>query len=149
MWLDSNDIRYEMEATYTGRSGQSQTFSFLLSKMNGTPPQLLQAVQYPSLDTINRLTFAWGDVVDSRPPEACLYAILNDERGKPKSQVFNTLSAYDIGTLMWSERDTYAHKIFTPSLHSSLVAGNGGVMSGQTTGHQDILPFQDDSKSYT
>lgn len=117
MWLDSNDVTYEIDTTYTGRSGQSQTFSFFLPKVNGKPEKFLQAVQYPSVDTISKLTFAWGDITDLRLPEAQLYAILNDERGQPKPGVFSTLSAYGIGAIIWSERETHINELFSPSQH--------------------------------
>ena len=51
------------------------------------------------------LAFSWLDIKEVRPPNASLFAILNDQEGSSFSDVVEALESYEIRPVLWSERE--------------------------------------------
>ena len=104
-WLDTCDIRYTPNVTFTGKSGYDHRFDFVIPKSRLRPERVLRAINRPSRETAQTMTFAWVDTREVRSPESRAYAILNDtDRPIPQS-VQDAMRSYDVRPVRWSDRE--------------------------------------------
>lgn len=105
-WLELSDVRYVPDAKFTGKSGNDHMIHFVIPASRTAPARFLQAINRPNKTTAQAFTFTWLDIRDVRETNAQAYVMLNDEEHDPGSDVINTLRAYDIRPVLWSQRET-------------------------------------------
>jgi len=104
-WLDIHDIRYTHNVKFTGKTGFDHLFDFVIPKSRYRPERVVQAINRPTRDTVEALTFAWVDTREVRPPESRAYAFLNDADQPTSAGVLDALTSYDILPVLWSRRE--------------------------------------------
>ncbi len=104
-WLDISEIRYAPKVKFTGRSGYDHLFDFIIPKSKAGPERILRAINRPRGDAAKAMVFSWIDTREVRPPESCVYAILNDSEETVSGSVLDAFRNYDVRTVLWSGRD--------------------------------------------
>ncbi len=104
-WLDDSDVRYTPNVTFTGKSGYGHRFDFVIPKSRVRPERVLRAINRPSRDTAQAMTFAWIDTREVRISESRAYAILNDSDLSVTPQVLDAMRNYDVTPILWSHRE--------------------------------------------
>lgn len=105
-WLDEHDIRYTPRAKFSGQTGFDHVFEAVIPKSRSAPERLLKAISNPSRERVESAIFSWSDTRQSRPEGAKLYTMINDQRNIP-SGTLDALEAYDITSVLWSERESF------------------------------------------
>lgn len=111
VWLDLQGIRYTPRVKFTGQSGFDHLFDFVIPKSRAQPERILQAINRPSRETAQALTFAWIDTKEVRSAESQAYAILNDSEREAPSLFADAFAAYGVRTIPWSQRDAAAREL--------------------------------------
>jgi hypothetical protein len=104
-WLDSKDIRYTPKVKFTGTGGFDHLFDFVVPKSRKQPERILQAINRPTRETAESLTFAWLDTRQVRPLESRAYAILNDTDQTISGSVLDAFRSYQIKPVLFSHRE--------------------------------------------
>ena len=105
-WLDAHQIRYSPEVQFTGRSGYTHLFNFLIPRSPSQPERIIQAITHPTATTAKSFAFAWIDTREDRPAGSRAYALLNDETDTVSEAVIAALESYDVRSILWSQRQT-------------------------------------------
>ena len=104
-WLELADIRYTPKVKFTGKIGYDHMFDFVIPKSRQQPERIVQAINNPKKETAENLLFRWLDTKETRSPESCLYAFLNDSTYEVSSSVVAALKNYDLKPVLWSQRE--------------------------------------------
>lgn len=99
-WLTKREVPYESDKTFVGKSGVDHKFDFVLSKSN-CPERLVSSLNRPDKFSAQVVAYSWIDTKAKILNGAEAYAILNDKSSVSKT-VFDTLSAYDVHPIRWS-----------------------------------------------
>lgn len=111
LWLDLHAIRYTPKIKFTGKSGYDYLFDFVIPKSKMQPERILKAINQPSRDTAQTVTFAWIDTREVRSPDSRAYAFLNDSERTPSVSVIDALQNYDVHPVLWSERENVREEL--------------------------------------
>lgn len=98
------DIYYSDNVQFTGISGFSHTYDFLLQRSKTRPERLCQAVNTPNKSNMSNILFAWHDTKPARRNDSQLIVILNDQNNIVKG-VEEAFSNYEVNVIRWSERN--------------------------------------------
>ena len=104
-WLDTCNVRYTPNVKFAGRSGYDHRFDFVIPKSKIRPERVLRAINRPSRETAQMMTFAWLDTREVRSPEVHAYAILNDSDRPISPSVLDAMRSYDVQPIPWSDRE--------------------------------------------
>jgi hypothetical protein len=110
-WLDLHEIRYTPKAKFTGKSGYDHLFDFVIPKSRRAPERILQTINRPSRETAQAVAFSWIDTKEVRPPDSRAFAFLNDADQTPSAAVLDALRNYEVGPVLWSERETIREEL--------------------------------------
>lgn len=110
-WLDLNDIRYTPNVSFTGKSGYTSRFEFVIPKSRNAPERILHTINNPTRIAAQSTAFAWHDTKDVRPPDSLAYALINDMDKKPDAGVLDALRNYEVQPVRWSQRDEVKEKL--------------------------------------
>lgn len=103
-FFDNKDIYYSDNVQFTGTSGFSHNYDFLLQRTKEKPERLCQAVNNPNRSSMGNILFAWNDTKPSRKPDSQLIVILNDQKSIAKG-IEDAFANYDVKVIKWSEKD--------------------------------------------
>jgi hypothetical protein len=106
-FLEENDIRNTSAVDFTGKSGFIQRFDFVIPKSRKKPERIIRAINHPTRDNATSLIFAWNDIREVRPPNALVYAVLNDSEEQTNPDVLSAFQQYDVRPILWSQRQEY------------------------------------------
>ena len=104
-WLDECDIRYTPNVRFSGRSGYDHRFDFVIPKSRSRPERMVRAINRPSRETAQAMTFAWLETREVRLPEARAYAMVNDSDRPISQSVLDAMRSYDVQPVPWSDRE--------------------------------------------
>jgi len=90
---------------FTGVSGFSHNYDFLLQRSHTKPERLCRAVNNPSKTSMGNVLFAWNDTKPSRRPDSQLIVFLNDVNGISRG-IEEAFENYSAGVIPWSERNS-------------------------------------------
>ncbi|MCA9245007.1 MAG: DUF1829 domain-containing protein [Phycisphaerales bacterium] len=110
-WLDSCEVRYTERVKFTGTSGYDHLFDFVIPKSKKQPERIIQAINRPSRDTAQSLTFSWIDTKQVRSVNARAYAMLNDGEQAVSTSVMDALRSYDVTPVAWSRREAVREEL--------------------------------------
>jgi hypothetical protein len=110
-FLEDNDVRYAPVVEFTGKSGFIQRFDFVIPKSRKKPERILRAINNPTRENATSLIFAWSDIREVRPPNAHVYAVLNDAEQSLNQEILGAFQQYDVKTIPWSQREQYAREL--------------------------------------
>ncbi|RYZ86031.1 MAG: DUF1828 domain-containing protein [Proteobacteria bacterium] len=107
-WFDSLDIRYVNRARFTGKSGFSHSFDYVIPKSAAAPERVIQLMNRPSRSTAEKFAFTWVDTKVSRDPGVKAYAFLNDKSDKSNmNEIAAALRSYDLTPILWSQKEEF------------------------------------------
>jgi hypothetical protein len=104
-WLESAEVRYTPRVKFAGHTGYDHLFDFVIPSSTTHPERVLQAVNRPTRDQVQKIAFAWGDTRESRDEGSRAYALLNDAEGAAPQDAKAALRRYEVRAVLWSERD--------------------------------------------
>jgi hypothetical protein len=110
-FLEENEIRNTPAVEFTGKSGFVQRFDFVIPKSRREPERILRAINHPTRDNATMLIFAWNDIRQVRPPNAHIYAVLNDTEQTLSQEVLGAFQQYDVKTMLWSHRQDHLQEL--------------------------------------
>ncbi len=103
-FFEEKEIFYSDNVQFTGTSGFSHNYDFLLQRTKGKPERLCQAVNIPSKSNMSNILFAWNDTKPARKNDSQLIVILNDQNSIARG-VEDAFLNYDAKVIRWSERN--------------------------------------------
>jgi len=104
MLLEENEVEYERRVSFVGRSGYEHRFDFVVPRSNGRPMRLVEAIDGPSKDKVNKYLWTLSDSEYSLPERVKAYAFLNDQRGTIQDDLLEALTSYSVKAVPWSQR---------------------------------------------
>lgn len=104
-FFDEKEIYYSDNVQFTGISGFSHNYDFLLQRSRTKPERLCQAVNNPNRSSMGNILFAWNDTKPARRKGSQLIVILNDQNNITKG-VEDAFLNYDAKVIKWSERNS-------------------------------------------
>lgn len=104
-FLDEEEIFYSDNVQFTGTSGFSHNYDFLLQRSKSKPERLCQAVNSPNKSNMSNILFAWNDTKPVRRKESQLIVFLNDENSITRG-VEDAFQNYDAQVIRWSQRNS-------------------------------------------
>lgn len=102
-FFEQKEIYYSDNVQFTGTSGFTHTYDFLLQRSKNQPERLCQAVNNPTKNYMESILFSWHDTKPARKHESQLIVILNDQNNIAKG-VEDGFINYDAKVIHWSER---------------------------------------------
>ncbi|RIV18828.1 DUF1829 domain-containing protein [Alicyclobacillaceae bacterium I2511] len=102
-----NEVVYVQNINFTGRSGLTHSFDFVLPKMKSKPERVVQTFNNPTRQNAEVLLFAWNDTRGTRQADTQLYAILNDADRKVSPDVLSALGQYEVKDILWTKREKH------------------------------------------
>lgn len=110
-FLDAHDVRYSPSVEFTGKTGFTHKFDFLIPKSRQYPERLLRAINNPTRDAVTSVLFSWTDTKDVRSRGSRFYVFLNDTERELNPDLLSALQGYDVGTIPWSQRDQHVEEL--------------------------------------
>jgi len=98
------DIFYSDNVQFTGTSGFSHNYDFLLQRSKTKPERLCQAVNNPNRSSMGNILFAWNDTRPSRREDSQLIVILNDQNTVARG-IEDAFKTYNTKVVRWSQRN--------------------------------------------
>ncbi len=102
-FFDRNEIYYSENVQFTGVSGFTHNYDFLLQRSKQQPERLCQAINTPTKSNMMNVLFAWNDTKSVRKEDSKLVVFLNDEKNIAKG-IEEGFSNYDTYVIRWSDR---------------------------------------------
>lgn len=103
-FFEEKEIFYSDNVQFTGTSGFSHSYDFLLQRTRTKPERLCQAVNNPNKSSMGNILFSWNDTKPARKNDSQLIVILNDQNNIARG-VEDAFMNYDAKVIRWSERD--------------------------------------------
>lgn len=110
-FLEGNDVRFSPIIQFTGKSGFSHKFDFVIPRSKAQPERILRAINSPSRDTATSLIFAWDDSKDARPRDSRAYAVLNDADESVSQEILAAFGQYGITPIRWTQRNDFVDEL--------------------------------------
>lgn len=98
-----NNIYSVENIQFTGKSGFSHNYDFVIPRTSKKPERICLAINNPNKTTMGNAIFAWNDTKPSRKSDSQLIVFLNDNNSISKG-VESGFSNYSVKTLRWSKR---------------------------------------------
>lgn len=109
-WLDKNEIRYTPNLKFTGKTGFTHAFDFVIPKSTKYPERFLRAINRPSRESAESMVLAWEDIKEITAANSKAYAFLNDIE-EVSHNVTDALTSYDIIPILWKKRDIFKEQL--------------------------------------
>jgi len=106
-----NDVRYTDNVIFTGKSGFSQKFDFVIPKSKQMGERIVQTINNPSKSKAESVLFAWEDIKNTRKSDSSLYAFINDSEKNISTEIISAFKQYDVKTVLWSGRKQYIEEL--------------------------------------
>ena len=103
-FFEQKDIYYTDNVQFTGISGFSHNYDFLLQRSKSKPERLCQAVNNPNKSSMGNILFAWNDTKPARKSDSQLIVLLNDENNIARG-IEDAFHNYEAKVIRWSERE--------------------------------------------
>ena len=111
-WLTASEVRFSPSVKFTGKSGFDHYFDFVIPATPGKAGErFLRALNSVDREKAGYYVFQWGDLRETRGPDAAAFAIINDEEQKPRESVLKALRGYDITPVLYSQRQDVVHTL--------------------------------------
>lgn len=101
----ARDIYYTDNVQFSGISGFSHNYEFLMQRTKNMPERLCRVVNNPTKNNMVNVLFAWNDTKPARKSDSQLVVLLNDEN-QVASGVEDGFRSYDAKVLRWTEKDS-------------------------------------------
>ncbi len=102
-FFEEKEIYYSDNVQFTGVSGFTHNYDFLLQRAKTKAERLCQAINHPNKSSMGNILFAWNDTKPSRKKDSELIVILNDQNNIARG-VEDAFNNYNAKVIRWSER---------------------------------------------
>lgn len=109
-FFEENNVFYSQDLGFIGKSGNQQTFDFVLPHSKKKREKLIKAVNTPSADNYTNAIFPFIDVQGIRPNSE-FFVIANDTNIPIAEKFSSSLKSYDVGILPWSNRLSWVDEL--------------------------------------
>lgn len=99
------DIFYSDNVQFTGISGFSHNYEFLMQRSKDKPERLCRVMNNPSKNNMGNILFAWNDTKPARRNDSQLIVLLNDKNSIAKG-IEEAFLNYDAKVVKWSEKES-------------------------------------------
>jgi hypothetical protein len=110
-FLDEHEVRYAPSVEFTGKTGFTHKFDFLIPKSRRYPERLIRAINQPTRDHATSVLFAWTDTKHVRSPDSIFYVFLNDTERTLPADLLSAFEEYEVGAIPWSRRGTFTDEL--------------------------------------
>ncbi len=110
-FLDEHEVRYSPNVEFTGKTGFTHKFDFLIPKSRQYPERLIRAINQPTRDHATSVLFAWTDTKHDRSQDSKFYVFLNDTGRDLPADLLSAFEEYEVGAIPWSRRDTFTDEL--------------------------------------
>ncbi len=110
-FLDQSEIRYTPVVQFTGKSGFSHSFEFVIPASKKKPERLIKAVNNPTRDKAQTILFAWNDIREVRKNDSSLYVFVNDQEHSLRPEVTGAFGEYGVIAVPWTKREEYKEEL--------------------------------------
>ena len=111
-WFDESQIRYSPHIRFSGKSGFTHSFDFVIPKSSIQPERIVQLLNKPSRSNAEKLAFTWIDTKEIRNDNTKAFAFLNDQVPDGLDEVEHALKKYEIKPIRWSKRTEIRDELF-------------------------------------
>lgn len=109
-FFDESNVFFSSDLGFTGKTGNQQTFDFVIPHTKRKKEKLIKAVNTPSVDNYTSPLFSFIDVKDVRP-NADFIVIANDSNIPIAERFSNSLINYGVDILAWSKRKIWVDQL--------------------------------------
>lgn len=110
-FLLENEIRFVDNANFTGKSGFTHKFNFVIPASKYKPERFIQAMNNPTKQKAEVLLFQWDDIRETRKPGSTLYTFINDSEKSVSNELINALATYGVKPVLWKSRHQYIQEL--------------------------------------
>lgn len=103
-FFSENNIFYADNVQFTGTSGFSHNYEFLLQRSSTKPERLCRTLNNPNKSSMGNILFAWEDTKPSRRIDSRLIVFLNDSNTISRG-IEDAFEKYNVSVIKWSERN--------------------------------------------
>lgn len=111
LWFDDIDVRYSERIPFTGKSGYSRTFDFVIPKSKRSPERLIKTLNNPSKQNADSIIFDWLDIEGSRPDDSLPIVLINNEEKSISNSVIESFTNYNMEAVKWTDKDKIKEKL--------------------------------------
>lgn len=109
-FFEEHEVFYSDDVGYTGKTGNYQSFDFVIPKMKSRPEQIIKAINNPISDNYKIPLLSFIDISEVRSNSN--FVVLANDLNSPISDKFITpLKNYEIEVLAWSERERWVNQL--------------------------------------
>ncbi len=101
-FFNEREIYFSDNVQFTGISGFSHSYDFLIQRSRTKPERLCQTVNTPNKSNMGNIIFSWNDTRPARRKGSQLIVILNDKNAISRG-VEEAFLNYDAEVIRWSE----------------------------------------------
>lgn len=109
-FFEDQDVFFSPDLGFIGKSGNQQTFDFVIPHTKIKKEKLIKAVNTPSSDNYTVTLFSFIDVQDVRKDSEFI-VIANDTNIPIAEKFSNSLRNYDVEVLPWSKRNNWINQL--------------------------------------
>lgn len=102
-----HDVRYTDNVIFTGKSGFTQKYDFVIPRSKQHGERLVQTINNPTKSRAESVLFSWEDIRNTRKSDSNLYTFLNDSDRKISDDVLSAFKQYEVKTILWSDREEF------------------------------------------
>lgn len=108
-YLDEKEIRYSQNVSFSGISGLTTNYDFLIPKSKKAPERILKVVNNIDQQQTNSILFLWNDTYQAREGNSSTLYVFFQDRGKKISSTITTaMSNYNVIPVRWSKREHFS-----------------------------------------
>lgn len=101
-----NDVGYNENVGFVGKTGQNQIFDFVLPRKRNVKPKLIQAINDPKTNAYKSPLVSFFDVQNSKADHDFI-VLTNDVTNKVSEKFTEALTNHGINVLPWSKRNVW------------------------------------------
>lgn len=106
-YLDTNDVRYISEVSFTGKSKLPTNYDFAIPKSKSAPERIIKVVNSLTTEYTRSIIFTWNDISGNRSDNSNLYTFIQDTGKKVPSDAITAFKQYDIHPVLWSKKTDF------------------------------------------
>jgi hypothetical protein len=110
-FLDESEARYSENVSFTGKSGFTHHFDFVIPKFKKHPERIIKVINNPTREKSESLLFSWDDTKETRRSDAVLYTFLNDSEKPISKNIISAFAEYNVKPVIWSKRKDYIKEL--------------------------------------
>lgn len=106
-----HDIRYTDNVNFTGKSGFTQKFDFVIPRSKNKGERLIQTMNSPIKSKAESVLFSWEDIKNNRKADSQLLTFINDTDKKIPADVLGAFNQYEVKVVLWSKKEHYLDEL--------------------------------------